>query len=84
MAEVAEAPVPETLRFLTRDSAFAVREKFRLTLDLLVPNEATWTAFARDTLERSSIQSLSKYVTLLVCESFTKRLLASARYCSSQ
>ena len=28
MAEVAEAPVPETLRFLTRDSAFAVREKF--------------------------------------------------------
>ena len=28
-------------------------------------SKPTWTAFARDTLERTSIQSLSKYVTLL-------------------
>ena len=44
---------------------FAVRNNFRLTYDLFVPDPATWLAFAQDTLQRTSINSISAYATLL-------------------
>ena len=59
------AAVKKDTRRLRALLEFSVRTNRRLTLDIFIPSEAAWQAFADDTADRTTLRAITDYASLL-------------------